>query len=60
MKYSINFSWPGWLFLVSVQAAKESIVKGVKATTEKRFLKLSVSQKLKKKFFENSAEFILY
>ena len=45
MKYLINFSWTGWLFLVSVQAAKQSMVKGVKATTEKRSLKLSVPQK---------------
>ena len=47
MKYSINGSWPGWLFLVSAQAAKQSIVKGVKAATEKCSLKLSVPKKWK-------------
>ena len=61
MKYSINFSWPGWLFLVSAQAAEQLIVKVVKATTEKRSLKLIVPQKQKnhsKKFCEG-VSFIL-
>ena len=63
MKYSINISWPGWLFLANAQAAKQSIVivKGVKVATEKRSLKLSVPQKwkiIKKKFCEG-VNFIL-
>ena len=48
VKYSINVSWPGWLLLVSAQAAKQSIVKGVKAATKKCSLKLSVPKKRKK------------
>ena len=61
MKYSINGSWPGWLFLVSAQTAKQSIVKGVKAATEKCSFKLSVPKKWKnheKKFCEG-VDFIL-
>ena len=48
VKYSINVSWPGWLLLVSAQAAKQSIVKGVKAAAKKCSLKLSVPKKWKK------------
>ena len=61
MKYSINVSWPGWLFLVSAQAGKQSIVKSMKAAIEKCSLKLSVPKKWKnheKKFCEG-VNFIL-